>query len=418
MSSAFGDFGPLTERRRAEKARQQRRRIMIAAGTVSIIIILIVMGAAAVTYSGKQEASSDHGAGSKKGGSSPAKGKSTGGSSSSPQTDLKAVSKAIKVMCAQTDYTDACEKSIGNATKDKSASSPKDIVRAAVEVIGDAIGQAFDRADLIMSNDPRVKAAVSDCKEIFENAKEDLNRTLKGVDDVAKQGYQLRIWLSAVIAHQETCIDGFPDDDFKTKVKESFKEGKEFTSNALALIEKGASLLSSIKTAERRLLAEDDSDAAAAATLRTGPELDEDGVPEWVPDRERRVLKGGGFKNTLTPNVIVAKDGSGKFKTINEALAAMPKTYDGRSVLFCIVLYCKGEPTAVQECCFDTWRFIVGRYVIYVKEGVYEEYVTITKNMVNVTVYGDGSKKSIVTGNKSFVDGTTTFKTATFSKAT
>jgi pectin methylesterase-like acyl-CoA thioesterase len=73
---------------------------------------------------------------------------------------------------------------------------------------------------------------------------------------------------------------------------------------------------------------------------------------------------------------------------------------------------------SVVECCFDTSRFIVDRYVIYVKEGVYEEYVTITKNMVNVTVYGDGSKKSIVTGNKNFVDGTTTFKTATFSKAT
>jgi pectinesterase inhibitor-like protein len=388
MSSAFGDFGPLTERRRAEKARQQRRRIMIAVGTVSIVIILVV---AAVSYNGKQADSDDHGAGSKKkGGSSPAKGKSSGGSdsSSSPATDLKTVSKAIKVMCAQTDYTDACEKSIGEAAaKNASAALPKDIVRTAVEVIGDAIGQAFDRADLIMSNDPRVKAAVADCKEIFDDAKADLNRTLRGVDDVAKQGYQLRIWLSAVIAHQETCIDGFPDGDFKTKVKESFQEGKELTSNALALIEKGASLLSSIiKTAERRLLAEEE-EVAEAVVFRTWPELDEDGVPAWVSHDDRRVLKGGGFKNTLTPDVVVAKDGSGKFKTINEALAAMPKTYNGR-------------------------------YVVYVKEGIYEEYVTITSQMMNVTVYGDGSKKSIVTGNKNFADGTTTFKTATFSKAT
>ncbi|KAK3130127.1 hypothetical protein QOZ80_6BG0489300 [Eleusine coracana subsp. coracana] len=371
-SSAFGDFGPLTERRRAEKARQQRRRIMIAAGTVSIVIILIVMGGAAVMYSGKQAASEGGGSSHKKGsGSSPAKGKSGGGGGSddsddsggsSPHTDLKAVSKAVKAMCAQTDYTEACEKSVGKAAN---ATTPKDIVRTSVEVIGEAIGQAFDRADLIMSNDPRVKAAVADCKDIFVNAKDDLNRTLKGVDGkdgIAKQGYQLRIWLSAVIAHQETCIDGFPDGEFKTKVKESFKQGKELTSNALALIEKGASLLSSSGIKKRRLL------------------LAEDG---WVPDTERRVLKGGGFKNTLTPDVIVAKDGSGKFKTINEALAAMPKTYDGR-------------------------------YVIYVKEGVYEEYVTITSKMVNVTVYGDGSKKSIVTGNKNYLDGITTFKTATF----
>ncbi|XP_062194562.1 pectinesterase-like [Phragmites australis] len=380
MSSAFGDFGPLTERRRAEKARQQRRRLMIAGGTVSIVIILIVMGGAAVMYSGK--ASSDDG--DYKKGSSPAKGKSGGGSgsSSSSQPDLKAVSKSIKVMCAQTDYQDACEKSIGKAAN-ASATSPKDIIRTAVEVIGNAVCQAFDRADLIMSNDPRVKAAVADCKEVYEDAKDDLNSTLKGIDaggkdGLAKQGYQLRLWLSAVIAHQETCIEGFPDGDFKAKVKESFNNGKELTSNALALIEKASSLLSTVKASKRRLLAEEEG-----AASQTEPALDKDGVPEWVADGERRVLKGGGFKNNLTPNVVVAKDDSGKFKTINEALSAMPKTYDGR-------------------------------YVIYVKEGVYEEYVTITKKMVNVTVYGDGAKKSIVTGNRNYVDGLTTFKTATF----
>ena len=54
------------------------------------------------------------------------------------------------------------------------------------------------------------------------------------------------------------------------------------------------------------------------------------------------------------------------------------------------------------------------RYVIYVKEGVYHESPTVTKKMVNVTMYGDGSRRSIVTGSKNFVDGTRTFQTATF----
>uniref|UniRef100_J3MXQ9 Pectinesterase n=2 Tax=Oryza brachyantha TaxID=4533 RepID=J3MXQ9_ORYBR len=240
-----------------------------------------------------------------------------------------------------------------------------------------------------MSTDPRVKAAVADCKELFDDAMDDLNRTLKGIDGagkdgLAKQGFQLRVWLSAVIAHQETCIDGFPEDEFKAKVKDSFINGKELTSNALALIEKASTFLSSLKLSKRRLLAgEDEDDGAAAAEPQREPPLAKDGIPEWVPDGDRRVLKGGGFKNNLTPNVVVAKDGSGKFKTINEALAAMPKTY-------------------------------TGRYVIYVKEGVYAEYVTITKKMANVTVYGDGARKSVVTGNKNFIDGITTFKSATF----
>ncbi|CAL5074187.1 unnamed protein product [Urochloa decumbens] len=407
MSSAFGDFGPLTERRKAEKARQQKRRIMIAVGTVTIVAVLIVIGAAAIAYTGKSSSEGSHKASK----ASPSKAKSghspssdsessdsspSSDSSSSPSSsddskapaaggDLKAVSKSIKVMCSQTDYTDACEKSLGKAAaKNASAASPKDIVRTAVEVIGDAIGEAFGRADLILSNDPRVKAAVDDCKEIFGDAKDDLNRTVHGVDGggFGKEdaSYQLQIWLSAVIAHMETCIDGFPDDEFKAKVKDSFTSGKELTSNALALIEKGSSLLSVFKgSSKRRLLGNGGEEGSSSS----GPKLDKDGIPVWVPEAERRVLKGGGFKNTLTPNVVVAKDGSGKFKTIGEALSAMPKVRKER-------------------------------YVIQVKEGVYEEYVTVTRAMANVTLLGEGSKKSIVTGKKSFADGVTTFKTATF----
>jgi len=38
----------------------------------------------------------------------------------------------------------------------------------------------------------------------------------------------------------------------------------------------------------------------------------------------------------------------------------------------------------------------------------------VTKKMVNITMYGDGSQKTIVTGNKNFADGVQTFRTATF----
>lgn len=54
------------------------------------------------------------------------------------------------------------------------------------------------------------------------------------------------------------------------------------------------------------------------------------------------------------------------------------------------------------------------RYIIYVKEGVYEETVIVEKKMENVVMYGDGSMKTIVTGSKNFIDGVRTFQTATF----
>lgn len=55
-----------------------------------------------------------------------------------------------------------------------------------------------------------------------------------------------------------------------------------------------------------------------------------------------------------------------------------------------------------------------GRFVIYVKAGIYNEIVLVDKKFVNLTMYGDGNTKTIVTGNLNFKDGVQTFKTATF----
>ncbi|KAL3807380.1 hypothetical protein ACJIZ3_000432 [Penstemon smallii] len=55
-----------------------------------------------------------------------------------------------------------------------------------------------------------------------------------------------------------------------------------------------------------------------------------------------------------------------------------------------------------------------GRYLIYVKTGIYKENVLVTQQMVNITMYGDGYKRSIITGNKNFKDGFQLPDTATF----
>ncbi|PPD80819.1 hypothetical protein GOBAR_DD22250 [Gossypium barbadense] len=108
-----------------------------------------------------------------------------------------------------------------------------------------------------------------------------------------------------------------------------------------------------------------------------------DKYPSWFSNVDRKLLAKIDNSN-IKPNAIVAMDGSGHFKTIAEALAAAPKQSNVR-------------------------------HVIYVKAGVYKEYITVDKKTINILMYGDGPRKTIVTGNKNYVDGTPTWKTSTFS---
>ncbi|KAI5061319.1 hypothetical protein GOP47_0023824 [Adiantum capillus-veneris] len=83
-----------------------------------------------------------------------------------------------------------------------------------------------------------------------------------------------------------------------------------------------------------------------------------------------------------TYDAIVAQDGSGNYKTIQEALNNVPKK---RST----------------------------RYTIYIKKGLYQEYLLVPKAMNLLTLVGDGQGQTIITGDKSNKQGITTYKSAT-----
>ncbi|KAK8698064.1 hypothetical protein V6N13_114195 [Hibiscus sabdariffa] len=99
-----------------------------------------------------------------------------------------------------------------------------------------------------------------------------------------------------------------------------------------------------------------------------------------MPEGARKLLLAD-----LKPDLVVAKDGSGDCKTLNE---------------------CKGKIT----------RGSTKPFVVYVKEGVYAENVEFTSDMTHVVLVGDGKEKTRITGNISTgPDGNpTTYFTATF----
>ncbi|GLU07355.1 hypothetical protein SLE2022_243160 [Rubroshorea leprosula] len=101
----------------------------------------------------------------------------------------------------------------------------------------------------------------------------------------------------------------------------------------------------------------------------------------------RKLLQIGLDDQVLVSDiVVVSQDGAGNFTTINDAVAAAPIKNDGST----------------------------GYFLIYVTAGVYEEYVSIAKNKKYLMMVGDGINQTIITGNRSVVDGWTTFNSATF----
>ncbi|KAK3033754.1 hypothetical protein RJ639_034196 [Escallonia herrerae] len=88
---------------------------------------------------------------------------------------------------------------------------------------------------------------------------------------------------------------------------------------------------------------------------------------------------------TAKADIVVAQDGSGSCKTINEAVAALARMGDNRPE----------------------------RVIIYVKSGVYNEEVEVGRDMKNLMFAGDGMDKTVVTGNQNVQDGASTLNSAT-----
>jgi len=100
----------------------------------------------------------------------------------------------------------------------------------------------------------------------------------------------------------------------------------------------------------------------------------------------RMALEGASAAVLVVGSVTVDPSGAGNFTTVGDAVAAAPSNLKGDS----------------------------GYFLIHVTAGVYDENVVVPKNKKYVMMVGDGIGQSVITGNRSVVDGWTTFNSATF----
>ncbi|URE13453.1 pectinesterase [Musa troglodytarum] len=282
---------------------------------------------------------------------------------------LAAASKSVTAICASTDYADVCKRTLSAAIN--GTASPKEIIQASFTVAIKEIEAASHLSNNVSSSatDSMNKDGFDICRRLFEDATEELQAALSethDLDGLARRTDDIKCWLSAVISYQQTCLDAITQPDLHSTMKDGLVTASQVTSNAIAIVDGLSSLFKNFQV----------------PVNMTNIGTDAKGYPTWFSAHDRKLLAVQA-RGELKPNVVVAQDGSGDYKTINAALDAMPKKY-------------------------------TGRYVIYVKAGTYKENVLVTKDKANVFMYGDGPRKTVVTGSKNNVDGVQTMNTATF----
>ncbi|XP_062089024.1 pectinesterase/pectinesterase inhibitor [Humulus lupulus] len=239
------------------------------------------------------------------------------------------------------------------------------LLKAFLQKTSPQITEALKMANVVsrrINMTPMERAALFDCEELLDVSRERVTDSISSLylQNLTSHSHDdAHAWLSAVLTNHVTCLDGLEEgSDIRTIMEPKLKELISRARTSLSLI---VSVLPS-KPVEEVI-----------------EPLNGD-FPTWVKASDRRLLQSSA--KAIQANIVVAKDGSGKYKTVNEAVAAVPDKSKSR-------------------------------FVIYVKKGVYKEKVEIGKNKKNVMLVGDGMDATIITGSLNVVDGSTTFNSAT-----
>ncbi|CAI8615132.1 unnamed protein product [Vicia faba] len=214
--------------------------------------------------------------------------------------------------------------------------------------------------------------ALEDCTNLFDTTIEELKTSISDLSQTPTtialhNKRDCQTLLSGAMTNMYTCLDGFAysKSNIRHKIENRLYDISKHVSNTLAMLKKVPAVKSKTSNSE------------------AFPEYGEmkDGFPSWLTTKDRKLLQVAA--NQTKFNLVVAKDGTGNFTTIGDALSAAPNS--------------------------STTRF-----VIYIKSGAYLENVEVIRKKTNLMLVGDGIGKTVVKASRNVVDGWTTFQSATF----
>ncbi|WVZ82171.1 hypothetical protein U9M48_029463 [Paspalum notatum var. saurae] len=231
------------------------------------------------------------------------------------------------------------------------------------------------------------RGAAQDCQELHAATLSSLSRSASLLAAPGESLPAVRAHLAAALTNKATCLDGLAGASGPGMggLLASLDDAYEHVSNSLALVGQrggsgGASAAAGFANAvakiihNRRLLQDDDDDNYDSG---------EDGDDDSNGDDNNSGNTGQPPAAAAATVITVAKDGTGDFRTVGEAVAAAPS-------------------------------YSRTRTVIRVKAGTYEENVEVPPYKTNIAVVGEGRDTTVITGSRSAADGWTTFRSATF----
>lgn len=339
-----------------------------------------------------------------------------GGGNGDTNASINSHQKAVQTICQSTTDQGSCAKTLEPVKSD----DPSKLIKAFLMATKDAITKssnftASTEGGMGTNINATNKAVLDYCKRVLTYALEDLETIVEEMgEDLQQSGSkldQLKQWLTGVFNYQTDCLDDIEEAELKKIMGEGISNSKVLTSNAIDIFHSVVTAMAQmgVKVDDMKNITIGGIGAGAGspAARRLLEDSDAKGLPKWFSGKDRKLMakagrgapaggaggddgigEGGGGGGKIKATHVVAKDGSGQFKTISEAVNACPDKNPGRCI-------------------------------IHIKAGIYNEQVRIPKKKNNIFMFGDGATQTIITFNKSvkLSPGTTTSLSGTVRKS-
>ncbi|XP_058097304.1 probable pectinesterase/pectinesterase inhibitor 51 [Magnolia sinica] len=291
-------------------------------------------------------------------------------SGKNPKQSPVSGSPEIQQACKATRFPDSCESGLSQADL-PNPPKPIDIILASIKISTENLKTAQSMAKTILdsaSGNPNMSNAAQNCLEVLGYSQYRISlSSASGI--LPRRAKDARAWMSAAVLYQYDCWSALKYVNTTQRVNDTmaFLDSlTKLTSNALSMI------------VSYDLFGDDTALWKPPMTERSGfwGSSNGDGVGSSFR---------GGFPSGLTADVSVCQSGEGCYRTVQSAVDAAPDILNGGR-----------------------------RFVIHIKEGVYDEIVRVPLQKRNVVFLGDGMGKTVITGKLSAqMVGVSTYNTAT-----